>query len=189
MLKQKRLEQFFATKRDGESSFGLILVLIAMGIAGRLLPHWPNFTPIGALAVWGGLRLNRQWNIIILLVTMMVTDLFLGWHATWLYVYGSLLVTTWLASKVKSINAGPVVGMTLLGAIVFFVVTNFGVWQTSSLYPHTLGGLMASYVAGLPFFRASLSGDIAYTVLFFTLDALALTLAQKQGIVAQVKSK
>lgn len=173
-------------------SVELLFVAILVGVVARLLPHLPNFTPIGALAVWGGFRLKRGYNYAFVILAMLISDFFLGWHRTLLYVYGSLLATTALASWLQSKSLAkswpklwPIVGTTLFGSIVFFLVTNFGVWQAGTMYAHTITGLMQSYTAGIPFFRGTLEGDFFYTAVFFGLEWAVLTAIAKQRIVGK----
>jgi hypothetical protein len=61
----------------------------------------------------------------------------------------------------------PIVGAALVSSVLFFVVTNFGVWVFDSLYPKTLEGLIACFVAAIPFFRNTLLGDLLYTAVLF----------------------
>ncbi len=150
------------------------------------MPHIPNVTPVGGLATWSGVRLSKTWSYGLIIAAMVISDLFLGVHKTMPYVYASLLLATWLAQQVKHVTIAKVGGVVLLNAVLFFLITNFGVWQTTpQAYPHTLAGLMASYTAAVPFFRASLLGDIAYTAVFFGLDYAVLRLTQKQVTLAK----
>lgn len=151
---------------------GLLFLLIAIGVAGRLLPHLPNATPIGGLTIWGSTRLKRVQALTVVLGSMILSDLYLGWHTTVFYVYGSLILIALLGSMIKKITIPTVAGFTILGSVVFFLITNFGVWQAGTMYPHTFSGLLSCYVAALPFFRASLTSDIVYTAIFFTLEFL-----------------
>lgn len=134
-------------------------------------------TPIGALAVWGGLRLTAPWNYAAVVAAMLISDIFLGFHATMPYVYGSLLVVTWLGNRAAKSAPSQVMGLTLAGAGIFFLVTNFGVWAATPFYRHTSAGLVQAYLAGLPFLRLSLLGDIIYVSGFFALEAVGRKLA------------
>lgn len=162
---------------------GLIYALIALGVAGRLLPHIPNVTPVGGMMVWSGVRLGRMWTISVLLAVMIVSDLFLGVHRTLPYVYGSLLVGAILASSIRVPTLLRIVAVTVINAILFFLITNFGVWFHSPYYPQTWSGLFASYSAAIPFLRASLVGDSAYVIIFFTLEYVALTRLAKRRMI------
>ncbi len=168
-------------RNSDSSSTGLITLLTLIGVAGRLLPHFPNVTPLGGLANWGGSRLSKQWSYGVVFATMIISDLFLGSHPTLIYVYGALALSIWIAQRLKTVTIGKLAGITLLNAVLFFLITNFGVWYTTpQAYSHTWTGLLACYVAGLPFLRLSLAGDIAYTAIFFGLDYAVFTLGTKQ---------
>ncbi len=149
--------------------------LIFLAALSRLLPHLPNFTPIAALALFGGVYLDRKHTFIVPLAAMLVSDYFLGFHDGMIWVYASFaaigLIGLWLRNH-KGIAT--TVTATLLGSILFFVVTNFGVWLSShGTYPPTLSGLTACYVAAIPFFRNSLMGDFAYVTALFGVYELA----------------
>lgn len=144
--------------------------LILLAIAVRFLPHLPNATPISAIALFGGVYLNRRLSIILPLAAMFLSDLFLGLYS-WpimLAVYGSFamigLLGWWLA---KHRGVLTTIGTTAFGSAIFFVVTNWAVWQFGNWYPHTSAGLLASYVAGLPFWRNMLLGDLFYVGVMF----------------------
>lgn len=138
-------------------------MILIVGVAcTRLLPHWPNFTPVLAIALCGGLLYGDRRAYLVPLVAMIISDLAMGiafgaeyaLHTTQLYVYGSVLATTVLgrALSTRSTTSAVLLGGTLSG-IGFFVVTNGAVWLHGTMYPHTFEGLMACYGAGLAFYR------------------------------------
>jgi hypothetical protein len=149
---------------------GGLLVLAAAFF--RILPHPANVTPIAAMALAGGVYLDRRFALVLPLVALVLSDLVIGFHATIPYVYGSFLaiglVGLWLRSH-KSFWW--VAGGTLAGSVLFFIVTNFGVWVSAgeAAYPQTWAGLMACYVAALPFFRNTVLGDLASVGVLFTM--------------------
>jgi len=148
-------------------SFIAVISIIAFGAVIRLLPHPPNFTPIAATALFGGAYLNKKYAFIVPLVAMFASDIFLGFHATMPYVYGSFLLTGGIGLWLKNHkNAKSIIGATLLSSILFFLITNFGVWATG-MYARNLGGLWESYIMGIPFFKNTVFGDLCYTGLFF----------------------
>jgi hypothetical protein len=182
-FKARIKQQELRSKRNKPE--GLRIVLMLIGVAGRLLPHVPNVTPIGGLGIWSGMRLEGQARYAIPLSAMLISDLFLGFHHTMPYVYGAIIVNIWLASQIKKPSIWSVSGITFANALLFFVVTNFGVWYTSRfytvpLYPLSWQGLIASYIAALPFLRFSLVGDFVYVGAFFSLERVVLALAQKK---------
>lgn len=150
-------------------TIGLIAVILAAA-ASRLLPHPPNFTPIAALALFGGASFtDRHLAFLIPLAAMLLSDVILGFHALMPVVYGSfgliVLIGMWLRRRRRAPLA--ILGAAFTGSITFFVLTNFGVWALGSMYPRTVGGLIAAYVAAIPFFRNTLLGDLFYVAVLF----------------------
>ncbi|MCL5003933.1 MAG: hypothetical protein M1352_01535 [Patescibacteria group bacterium] len=159
----------------------MVYFFILLGALSRLLPHPPNFAPIAALALFGGAYLRKRDAIIIPLLTMLVSDLILsGYYGpTMFYVYGSFILIglagLWLRNHKSPFT---ILSSALLSSVLFFVVTNFGVWA-QGWYPHNLTGLIACYTAAIPFFRNTVLGDLSYTALFFGGFELAKTLNHK----------
>ena len=127
----------------------------------------PNFTPIAAMALFGGVYLNKKFAFVIPLAAMFVSDIFLGFHQAMPYVYGSFILAVviglWLKNNKSAKN---IFCASLISSILFFLITNFGVWA-GGWYPRTLSGLMQSYIMGIPFFRNTVLGDLLYTGVFF----------------------
>lgn len=158
----------------------------------RLLPHLPNFAPVGALGLFAGGRLRSWQAFAVPLLVMAVSDVLLslmfGYKPFNPYVYSCFLVNVLLGQLfLRSGGLWRVPAVSLAASLLFFVVTNFGVWAGSdgSVYPKTLAGLSACYVAALPFagdwntdgtkfFFGTVAGDLAYSVLFFGLYAVIL---------------
>ena len=153
----------------------LALALITLAAALRIAPHPWNFTPVGAMALFAGAMLrDRRLAFLFPLLALFAGDLFVGFHKLMFVVYASFLLNVaiglWLRDRrtIARISLA-----TLLGAIQFFLVTNFAVWQFLSGFPHTASGLLACYVAGIPFFWNTLAGDAFYAALLFGSFALA----------------
>lgn len=144
------------------------LLIIIFSVILRLIPHPANFAPIAGMALFGGVYLNKRYALIVPLLAMVISDFFLGFHNTILFVYGSFLliglIGLWI-KKHKSVQS--IIFASLASSILFFVITNFGVWLVGSLYPKTVQGLILCYAYALPFFRNTLVGDLFYTGLFF----------------------
>lgn len=140
-------------------------ILITLGIAARFLPHPANFAPIGAIAIFAGIYLPKKWAIVLPLAAMLLSDLFIGFYA-WpimLSVYAGFVVMGLIGLAIrKNKKVSTVLGGTVLGGVIFYLVTNGAVWAFGSLYPHTVAGLMQSYYMAIPFFRNSLLGDLFY---------------------------
>lgn len=155
--KSPRSNQFVA-------SLGIIMLTVIM----RLLPHPPNFTPIAGLALFSGAHLDKRLAFILPLLSMFLSDLFLGFHSTIIYVYGSFFITVLIGFRLKNNKkAGSLVLASLSSSILFFLITNFGVWLSFNMYPKSLGGLLNCYLMGLPFFRNTILGDLFYSFIFF----------------------
>ena len=145
---------------------GGIIVLAALM---RLAPIYPNFTPIGAMALFAGAHIaNRKYAIGIPLLAMFLSDIFLGFHQMMLPVYLGFVLMVLIGTLLRNrIQVGTVAGGAIAGSVVFFIITNFAVWLSGTMYPMTLQGLAQCYVAAIPFFHTSLLGDLLYSGLFF----------------------
>ncbi len=153
---------------------GSFLILVAA--LSRLLPHPDNFTPIAAMALVGGVYLEKRYALIIPLVALIISDLFIGFHNTILFVYGSFIIIgllgIWLKSHKKPL---PIIGTALFSSSLFFIITNFGVWLTGGgwFYPKTWAGLVECYTMAIPFYRNTLAGDLIYVAVLFGLFELS----------------
>jgi hypothetical protein len=153
----------------------LALALILLAAALRIAPHPWNFTPVGAMALFSGAVLrDRRLAFFFPLLALFLGDIFIGFHKLIPIVYASFLINVaiglWLRDR-RTIAR--ITLATLLGAIQFFIVTNFAVWQFLKGFPHTASGLAACYIAGIPFFWNTLAGDAVYAALLFGGYALA----------------
>ncbi len=152
----------------------LLVALVALAAATRLLPHPPNFAPIAAIALFAGATFaDRRLAFAVPFGALLATDLALGLHATMPFVYAGFALTVLLGGVLqRRRSAGRVIGTATAASVLFFALTNFGVWMVEGLYPHTAAGLAACYAAAIPFFQNSLAGDLLFTGLLF--GALAL---------------
>jgi hypothetical protein len=136
----------------------VVILFMLIAVIFRLFPHLPNFTPITAIALFGGLYFtNKKMAYLVPLFIMALSDVFLGFHLISLFVYTAFLLVSFIGTKTKK----PSVYTILLGSLSFFIVTNFGVWLIG--YPKTWTGLIECYTLALPFFRNSLLGDFFYS--------------------------
>lgn len=151
-----------------------VVGMILAAALSRLLPHPANVTPVTALALFAAVHLDRRSAFIVPLAAMFLSDLVLGFHNEMAWVYGSFVGIVFIGFWLKNHQSfAATVGATLSGSVLFFIVTNFGMWAaTPSFYPHTINGLIECYVAGIPFFRNTLLGDLAYVGILFGLFAL-----------------
>ena len=151
-------------------TFGIILYTIIILAISRIIPHPPNFTPILAMAVtMPMLTSDRYIGLLIPLLAMFVSDIFIGLHNTMIWVYMSFIAVT-LTSYVfiKQFKFVNVLTMSLLSSLLFFIVTNFGVW-TSGYYGYTLSGLVTCYVMAIPFFTNTVLSTLFYSTLITVL--------------------
>lgn len=163
--------------------FFVILGITIFAAAMRLVPHPPNMTPIAAMALFGGVYFaGKRTALLVPLAAMYLSDLALGFfvydfgwfHGFMPFVYASFVITVCLGFLVRRrLTPLMVGGAALTGSVMFFIVTNFGVWLVSNLYPKTGAGLVSCYVAAIPFFRNTLAGNAFYTLVLFGSFALA----------------
>ena len=155
----------------------LALGLILTGVTFRLLPHLPNFTPVGGISLFSGARL-RGWQafgvpLIIMAVTDPIMGRTLGYPAYTLItpaVYGSFLINVWIGSYLRRTESPWWIGgAALLASTQFFLITNLALWASGISYPLTLSGLLACYAAAIPYFGRTLASDLLYTGLLFGL--------------------
>ncbi len=144
---------------------GIILFAALM----RLVPHYPNFTPVAAIALFGGAYLGRKpLALMVPLVALFISDLFLGFHNMMIPVYIGFALVVLLGTLMKNrVRVPYIIGGSLAGSLIFFLVTNFAVWAFTPYYQPNLQGLLTSYTMAIPFFHASLLGDLFYNSLFF----------------------
>ena len=150
--------------------FSLALILVLAGVILRLLPHEPNFTPILTIALFGGVYFSRRVGLVLPLVAMVISDIFIGYYDATLmaFVYASFLLCVILCFWLKKHKKWyAILGSSVLGAVLFFAITNFAVWAFTSWYPKTMPGLVECYVMGLPFFKNTLLSSLFYSIVFF----------------------
>lgn len=147
-------------------------------VAARWLPHPPNFTPITALALFGGASFaDKRAAFIVPLLGLFVSDLLLGFYSITPFVYGSFAPIAGFGLWLRGRKSVPRIALAAVAsALLFFIVTNFGVWALGALYPKTAAGLGDCYVAAIPFFRHTLASSLLYSALLFG----ALALAEKR---------
>jgi len=143
------------------------IVIILLAIVARVIPHAPNFAPIGGLALFSGSHFKKKIALIIPLTAMFVSDIFLGFHKTVPYVYVSFIIISLIGGLIKNNKWQSVALASLVSSVLFFLITNFGVWATGTMYVKNLDGLLQSYAMGLPFFRNTVLSDLFYSFSFF----------------------
>ena len=144
--------------------------MVSLGIVARLIPHAPNFVPIGAIALFGAVYLPKKIGLVLPLMAMLISDLFIGFY-NWpvmAAVYSGFVLMGTLGWIVKRRNNWTnIMGASILGAIIFFIVTNFVVWAFTPWYTKSIVGLIQCFTLALPFFRNTLTSNIFYSFCFF----------------------
>ncbi|SFE53405.1 hypothetical protein SAMN05518672_107125 [Chitinophaga sp. CF118] len=171
-------------KKDSIQENVIIASLIFLAIICRLatnqLELW-NFNALGASALFGGIVIrNKRLAYLLPLLTLFLTDVFFqlftsiqGFYGfQMIFVYGAFLLITWIGTIIRKVNVLNVLLAAIGTGVLFFLISNFGVWMLSNLYPPTAQGLVASYVAAIPFYRNDLFGSFALNTIlgnvFFT---------------------
>jgi hypothetical protein len=141
------------------------LLLILLIILARLLPHLPNFTPVAAVALVAAIYLTGRSRWLVPLIGMLLSDLLIGFYhlPIMLSVYGSfvLIYLVGLVIKQRKTITNSLTGV-LVSGLIFFGLTNLAVWLFGDWYAHTPTGLYLSYLAAVPFFKATLAGNLFY---------------------------
>ncbi len=150
----------------------LVVVYIAViaAVILRLIPHWPNFTPVAAIALFSGAIISRKSTAFLIpFAALFISDLFIGFHSTMIAVYFAFAITVAIGFMLRNrIKAGNVALASVVSSVLFFLITNFGAWMSGMMpYPANFSGLMMAYAAGIPFFNNGLIGDLFYSTVFF----------------------
>ncbi|MBN1183599.1 MAG: hypothetical protein JXB49_15015 [Bacteroidales bacterium] len=180
--------------------FGLVLLLIIVAAVSRMFPHPANFTPIGAIALFGAAYLKRRWlAVAIPLVSIFLSDVILNntlyaqynngftlFYNGFAFTYAAIALVTLMGFiTLRKIKVANVLLSGLGASVIFFLVSNLGAWVAFPTYPHTGAGLMACYAAGIPFFKYTLLSNLMYSAILFG----AFELVQKYVPVLQLKAE
>jgi len=171
-------------KKENLLRFGLAAIFVLIGISLRLLPHPPNFTPVAAIALFGGVYLSRKIAFGLPLIIMFISDIFIGAYdpKLMIFVYGSFVLCVGLGFWLKKYNKlSAALGGSILSALIFFFLTNFAVWAFAPWYAKTFSGIIQCYLMVLPFFRNTLLGNFFYVTIFFGAYELVKVLIRKKA--------
>lgn len=165
------------TRQSGSTAVSKLWFVGAMVLAAalfRLLPspeYRPaNLAPIGAMALFGGAALgDRRLAFLFPLVAMLISDLFIEFDGSRLWVYGAIALITAIGRALRIHRRQPayIIGGSLAASLLFFIVTNFGVWLMSGWYSHTGSELLRCYVMAIPFFGNTVIGDLVFSGVLF----------------------
>ncbi len=131
--------------------------------------EWWNFTPIGAMALFSGAYFkDKKMAFIVPIAAMILSDAFIGFYNGIQVVYITMCIVVLVGFLLENrISVASVIGGSLAASVIFFLVTNFALIYPATLYPHTVAGIIASYTAGLPFFKNTIMGDLIFSAVLF----------------------
>lgn len=147
----------------------LIAGLLLLGIGWRLMPHLPNFAPVGAIAITAGMVFRWRRAVWLPLTVVILSDLVIGLYHGFMWTWLSIALIPFVGILLRN---QPLLWRIPLGALgaslLFFAISNFGVWVSSGMYAHTLAGFIDCYVMALPFLRNTMMSDLVFTSLLLT---------------------
>ncbi len=151
------------------NKFAFIVVSIITLIAFRLLPHLPNMSPLLSVSLFSGLMFDKPWaKCIVPFVALIITDLILGAYASLPYTYFAIGVIILLGSQFRNhTRLMPLLKASLGASMLFYLISNFGVWAHSAIYSKSISDLAACYVAGIPFLQNTLVSTLFFSSLFY----------------------
>ncbi len=168
------------SKQQLHLRFGVLISFIVVAALSRLLPFPPNFSPIGSMALFGAAYFARkQWAFLVPLLALWLSNLvldnivyarfydgFVWFSNVWVYLAFVGLIFFGMEA-LRKVTVPRVIGASLGAAVLFFLVSNFGVWLTSGMYAPTAAGLLSCYAAAIPFFGNTLAGNLIFSALMF----------------------
>ncbi len=161
----------FSFDRLRSAEFAIPVSLIVLGVLSRTLPHPPNFTALGAVALFAGARVKPlSLGLMLPIAILLGTDWIFGFSLDLLWVYASMILIGLLGANTRLNKVGSIVGNGFLGSLAFFIVTNFGVWYGSGMYSADYAGLMQCYAMAIPFFGSFAAGTLFYSGVIFAAD-------------------
>jgi len=162
------------------NSYYLPICLILVLSFTRLIPHPWNFTPILAASIFSGFYFKNFFlGLFVVIFSMFLGDLYLGFHSTMFFTYASLAVAVAIGILIKNFKFSEILVSGLTGSICFFVITNFGAWLTLAMYEKNFAGLLQSYAMAIPFFHNTLISTFLYLIVLKLIFDLAIKKAYK----------
>ena len=147
-------------------SYFLPICLILILSFSRLIPHPSNFTPILAVGVFSGFYFrNFLLGALIVIFSMFLGDLYLGFHDKMFFTYISLAIAVALGLLIKRLKFTEILFSGLVSSVCYFIITNFGAWLTLEMYEKNFSGLLQSYTLAIPFFHNTLISTFLYLIL------------------------
>ena len=188
--------------------FSVITLLITLAALSRLIPHPPNIAPVAGMALFGSAYYSKKyWAYLIPIITMWISDLilnnvvyaqyfdsFVWFYSGSLFTYAAFALIVLMGSiTLKKKKVGSVLFSALGASVIFFIVSNFGVWLTSPMYAKSWEGFTTCYIVAIPFMQNTLIGDLCYTAVLFGLFEMSMSwfpsLQSRQKIYEQTAEK
>ena len=142
-----------------------IVIILSLSLT-RLIPHPWNFTPMLAVGIFSGFYFKQFYlSLFIVIISMFIGDLYLGFHSTMFFTYISLVVAVILGLYIKHFKFTEILFSGLASSVSFFIITNFGAWLTLEMYEKNFAGLLQSYTLAIPFFHNTLISTFLYLIL------------------------
>ena len=179
-------------RQKTRTSLWVIAGLVLAAAITRFVPHPPNFTPLGAMALFAGATLlDRRLALLVPFAALLVSDFLIGqiqgtgfgFYSTQVFVYTAFAMITLMGRALQQHrrSALRIGAMSLAASTLFFLVTNLGVWLASGMYPRTVAGLSSCFMQAIPFFGNTVAGDLVYATALFGGLALVESFAAKEG--------
>lgn len=164
----------------------IFISLVTLLLVSRWIPHPPNFTPLLAVALLGGsLWRKSHWRFVAPMLALFISDAILGFYPgiemNYVAVALSVLIAPALSASLLSVGL-----RSVLASVLFFVISNLGVWMFAGLYPMTLAGLQTCFVLAVPFYSATLVSTLLYSTILYSVYRLAYA---RQGFEGFLKVK
>lgn len=178
-------------KMTNKTKIALFIGLVIIGVIGRIYPHAWNLTPLIATTIFAGVYLGKRYTVSLPIVTMLISDVFIGFYDFKIVtsVYISFILSGLIGyyfAKNKKINN--IVLSALASSTIFFLITNGAVWFFGTMYTPGFSGLIQSYIAGLPFYRNMMIGDVIYTLSLFGIYEFSVSMIKKyKNVSPQIK--
>ena len=145
----------------------VVILSVIILVQSRILPHPPNFTPILAIGIFSGFYFKKFYlSFFILILSMFIGDIYLGFHNTMFFTYAALSIPVMMGLFINKLKITSIFSSSLLSSICFFLITNFGAWITLDMYEKNLSGLINSYILAIPFFHNTLISTFLFLFLF-----------------------
>ena len=153
---------------------GIIFITFIL-VLSRIIPHPPNFTPILAGIIFlPFIKKDLTFSVIVPLAAMLISDLIIGMHSLMLWTYGSIMFLSCLTYYFNQDNILRIGSLAVISPMIFFLVSNFGVWITGSYYARDISGLMECYFNAVPFYASSATSCMLFTALFYFIRSALL---------------